>query len=603
MKTIIETFHVRLRRVTLWRISFAGLLNWWLLTVIGWGTAHGQLLTSQDLLSNEPPQLSGVVLDVVPFAQLADRQVLSTSSPAHDRRLYSSSSGGVISVIDPLDDHTNQPFRATSSVWFDVSTQLDLNLDNRAHGGLRSFAFHPDFESNGKFYVSALVDRPSVTTGLNYLGTSQPGPGIRADSALVEFTYDHAENKVGADSARELFRIAMPVYDHPIKQISFDPFAKVGDENYGLLFVNHGDSSAQPARDGGGLNMDDGLGKVLRIDPLAAETLPYSIPSSNPFADSNDGALPEIFALGFRNPHNLSFAERTDGTTQLVVADIGRSHVEEINLVDRGQNYGWSTREGPLVHLQAIDGSFGNGIAPLPSDEANENSGQGFVYPATMFDHRLVNASLAITGSHVIQNGSSLSGQYVFGEFGSTGMLLHASFDELQAATTSLDSSDSDRDEPSELTYANPALLSISFDHDNNPNTPRQEHDTTTSMLDRNRSELRFGRGHLGELYLTSKATGVIYLVENSLPLPGDADFDGKVQFSDFLALSRNFDQPGDWWEGDFDGSGMVEFADFLLLSRNFGQSSTSTASVPETSEGSLLAMLGVLLLLRRERR
>lgn len=563
--------------------------------------AHGELLSSQNLLNNDPPQFSGLALDVVPFVKLSDHQILSTYSPAHDRRLYTSSARGEISVINPPADSLGQPYRATPTVWFDVATQLELNFDNGGHGGLRSFAFHPEFASNGKFYVSAMVNRPGDRSALNYLGTSETGGGIRADSALVEFTFDHASGQVADGSARELFRIAIPVYDHPIKQIKFDPFAEPGDENYGLLFVNHGDSSVQAADDGGGLNLDDGLGKVLRIDPLATESASYSVPTSNPFANG-EGSLPEIFALGFRNPHNLSFAQRNDGSSQLIVADIGRDHAEEINLVDAGRNYGWSRREGPLVHLQAFDGSFGNGSAPLPEDEVNENDGQGFVYPATMYDHRLVRESVAIAGSHVIQNGSPLTGEYVFGDLGSTGLLFHASFEELQAATTSLEATDPNRDEPSELTYVSPSRMTLNFDHDNDPDTPRQSHELTTAMMDRNRSDLRFGRGHLGELYLTSKQTGVVYLVENSMPLPGDADFDGEVQFADFLLLSRNFGEAGDWWQGDFDGSGDVQFEDFLILSQNFGASNLATASVPEPTAGVLAFLAASLAMLFRPR-
>ena len=68
----------------------------------------------------------------------------------------------------------------------------------------------------------------------------------------------------------------------------------------------------------------------------------------------------------------------------------------------------------------------------------------------------------------------------------------------------------------------------------------------------------------------------------------GDADFDGGVLFSDFLALSSNFGSTGGWAEGDFDGNGQIEFSDFLTLSANFGSSSEISAAVPEPS-GALL--------------
>ncbi len=562
-------------------------------------TADAQLLPSQDILQHDPPAFSGLELNLVPYVKLPEDPILSTSSPAHDNRLYISSSIGRINIANPVSNGGQPvaPFQAQSSIWFDVSNDLALNFDNRGHGGLRSFAFHPEFAANGKFYVSAMVDRPEDISGLNYLGQSQLGPGIQADSVLVEFTFDHEANSVQADSARELFRITMPHYDHPIKQIKFDPFAQPSDENYGLLYVNHGDSSIQAASDGGGQNLDDALGKVLRINPLAAGEQPYTVPASNPYANSTDGSLPEIFASGFRNPHNLSFAQLGDGRSQLIVADIGRSHFEEVNLVDAGQNYGWSTREGPLVHLQTDDGNFGNGVEPLPANEATANNGQSFTYPATMFDHRRVDQNLAIAGSHVIDNGSPLSGQYVFADFGSSGHVYHVAFEDLLSATTQLDENDPSRDEPGELTYAVPSRIRLNFDADNDATTPAESHDTTTSLLDRSRSDLRFGVGNLGELYLTSKSNGTVYLATNSLP-PGDVDLNGDVDFVDFLVLSENFGQVGTWWQGDFDGNGTVQFPDFLALSSNFGrdidrvslaQEGLAVSSVPEPTSGVLL--------------
>ena len=84
--------------------------------------------------------------------------------------------------------------------------------------------------------------------------------------------------------------------------------------------------------------------------------------------------------------------------------------------------------------------------------------------------------------------------------------------------------------------------------------------------------------------------------------LKGDADFSGAVDFSDFLALSNNIDQPGDWFGGDFDGDGRVQFADFLILADNFGQQATAIATVPEPT-CVRLAMIGLLGLIGRGRR
>lgn len=589
-------------------------------------SVHGQ-----DLL-NDPIAYSGLDLDVVEYVQMPDGQhpILSMMSPAFDERLYVSSSLGGIYAIDETPDG-NVP-----QLWFDArravraASGLNMNYTNGQHGGLRSFAPHPEFATNGKLYLSFMQDRPSDPSQYRYLGNSESA--VAADSVLAEFTYDHANGTFRTDSYRELFRVSMPVYDHPIKQIKFNQFAKPGDEDYGLLYISHGDASVQSAIAGGGQNRDDALGKILRIDPLANGTAPYSTPNSPFFAD--DSTLDEIYALGMRNPHNLSFALDDSGTPRLVVADIGRSNIEEINIVEAGGDYGWSSREGTFRHL-ANGGSI-NGVRPLPDNEAEF----GYVYPAVQFDHDSPPGAgyvgVAVAGAHVIDNGSDLDGQYIFGDFGNSGRLFHSSWDAMQAAVTRLDPANPDADEPSELTQAPVSLSRLHFDHDQNPLTESITYDRFSLLLGTSRSDFRFGEGSEGELYISSKRNGRVYLVTNSLPellgdfdfdrrvnaddidllvaaiaagvigdfdltsdgsvtqadvdellvgvlntARGDADLDGEVAFGDFLSLSSSFGQPGGWSHGDFDGNGLVQFPDFLILSANFGSGGLVQA-VPE---------------------
>lgn len=578
----------------------------------------------QDLL-NDNIEFSGLTLNLVEYAQLAptSRIISMTTQPTGDPRLFVSVQEGQIHALN------HGEAASENNLWFDVGTAVEaatgrqLNFDDNdsgRHGGLRSLAFHPEFAANGKFYTSTLEDRPSVPIGHAYLGASESH--VEGDSVLVEWTYNHGTGHVRADSYRELFRVSMPVYDHPIKQIKFNELAKSGDEDYGLLYITHGDGSFQSAIVGGGQHPDDALGKVLRIDPLSTDSARYSVPHS-PFADDSD-TLDEIYALGFRNPHNLSFALDERGESHLIVADVGRDNIEEINLVVGGGDYGWSEREGTFVHRNQGGGSI-NGVAPLPLDEA----ANGYRYPAAQFDHDSPPGAsftgVAIAGAHVIDNGSELDGEYIFGDFGLSGRIYHTSFDDMLAAVTHLDPSDPARDSPSDLTQASISQAQLAFDHDGDPSTTPRPFDTFTDLLGTTRSDFRFGKGKQGELFISSKQDSKVYLVTNSLNsldchvdgildigdlnctapdqieflleelnLPiGDLNGDGAVDFIDFLRLSNNFGNAGEYTDGDFDKSGVLGFGDFVILARNFGRRASSVAVPEPTSLGWLVLGVG----------
>ncbi len=413
-----------------------------------------------------------------------------------------------------------------SSLFFDVkaaiaaSTDRELDLTNSFHGGLRGMAFHPDFATNGLLYTSFMETRPRNPGAFDYLGGDHPNP-IAADGVVVEWTYDHAAGAVDPQSYRLLLRVAMPVYDHPIKQMAFNPYAVPGDSDYGLLYISHGDGSVQSATAGGG-QVNDALGKILRVDPRASAGQPYRVPADNPFV-GDPSMLDEVYALGFRNPHHLSFAEDDSGDVHLVAVDVGRDNVEEVNIIVAGGNYGWSEREGTFVHLPS--GDLIDGIAPLPANEA-EN---GFIYPAAQVGHIGPRgqgfSGQAIAGGFVVDNGSELSGQYFYSDFPKTGNVFHSSFDDMLNAVTELDPNDPSRDSPTDLTQARTGRASILFDHDSDPSTPSLERESLLDVFNdaalydgSGRADVRFGQGPDGEMYISSKKNGQIYLVTNSLP-------------------------------------------------------------------------------------
>mmetsp|Transcript_19084 Transcript_19084/g.26690 ORF Transcript_19084/g.26690 Transcript_19084/m.26690 type:complete len:648 (+) Transcript_19084:95-2038(+) len=404
------------------------------------------------------------------------------------------------------------------TLWFDVAnaviTSVNRSIDTTdfVHGGLRGFAIHPDFANNGKFYTSFMETRPSDPQNFNYLSDSASPSS--ADSVVVEWT---AVNGVpDPTSYRQVIRIGMPVYDHPIKQIVF----------YGnYLYIGHGDGSVDSTIVGGGQG-NDALGKILRIDPLQDGSNPYSIPPDNPFVGDST-YLDEIYAVGFNNPHTLCFSHITG---DLFVAEAARDNVEEINIVKSGKNYGWPLREGPFLHLDV--GGLITGIAPLPANDSD----YGFTYPNAVVGHEGQvgdgYVGQAIAGGCPLENGSPLSGRYFYSDFPLTGKLYYSYTADLKVAVT--------EGNPDQLTQAFTYQSPIFYDQDNDEATPPLEFDDLGSIVkydinnQNSRADIRFGRGADGEMYFSSKKSGALYLVTNSVvPDPASqSTLRGELVFS-----------------------------------------------------------------------
>lgn len=389
-------------------------------------------------------------------------------------------------------------------LWFDVNatvraqTGRSVSAEDTVHGGVRGIAFHPKYSQNGLFYVSIMEDRGGQPTS-NFRYFSLPSNPISADSVVLEFRANLVSGVPIPSSLREVIRIGMPVFDHPIKQIAF--YKK-------FLYITHGDGSVQSAVVGGGQN-DDGLGKILRINPLRKGSSPYRVPSSNPVISVNGITYKrELYAIGFRNPHNLCFSR----SGELFVADVGRDNVEEIDLVKPGGNYGWALREGPFVHLQS--GGIGTGVEPLPANEAPR-----FEYPVAAFGHegpsgdRFVGQ--AVAGSCPIENGSPLSGRYLYANFGDDGDLYFSFLSVMRKAVTF--------GRPNQLTMARTYRPRIFFDDDDDPRTPAVQVANLRDIVRRDtpsakKANLRFGRDKDGTIYWSSKSNGRIYQITSSKP-------------------------------------------------------------------------------------
>ena len=279
---------------------------------------------------------------------------------------------------------------------------LELN-DFYDERGLLGLAFHPDFATNGRFYVSY----------------SAP---LRANAGLSPTEWDHttyisefrvsSEDPNQADSTSERVLLAMdkPGYNYEAGHLAFGPD--------GYLYIATGDSVRDPASEAGQYAQDTFslLGKILRIavDGMADPAQGYLIPTDNPFADGVAG-LPEIYAYGFRNPYRFSFDAAQDksfdvadsGETRLFVADVGQATMEEVNLAEAGNNYGWPIREGTsCFNSQRWD-------QPLESC-----STQGLSEPILAYSHQ---GDLSAVIGGMVYRGEAipeLRGGYVFGDWG-----------------------------------------------------------------------------------------------------------------------------------------------------------------------------------------
>ncbi|MEM9362302.1 MAG: PQQ-dependent sugar dehydrogenase [Bacteroidota bacterium] len=298
-------------------------------------------------LQNAFPNLS--------FSRPVDFQSPNDSS----NRIFVVEQGGTIRVFD------NDENIANSEVFLDISSLINTNADEQ---GLLGLAFHPDFESNGYFYVNYT---PSTTLSLtSRFQVSSSNPQVAdPNSELV------------------LLEIPQPFTNHNGGQLAFGPD--------GYLYIASGDGGSGGDPGNNAQNRSNLLGNILRIDVNGTMNgLNYAIPDSNPFVGESN-IREEIFAYGFRNPWRMSFDSQTGN---LWSGDVGQDEREEVNLVTIGGNYGWRLFEGNFCF-------------------SGDCSNAGLVAPFFEYEHNGNDQS--ITGGHVYRGSltPSLVGNYIYADF------------------------------------------------------------------------------------------------------------------------------------------------------------------------------------------
>ena len=227
--------------------------------------------------------------------------------PPADNRFFIVEQRGTIRILENGALHSGNFLDLQSLVNFDGQEQ-----------GLLGLAFHPNYATNHKFYVNYSLDQGNRETVIAEYQTLASDP-----------------NTADPNSERVLLIVNQPFPNHKGGQLVFGPD--------GFLYIGLGDGGSGGDPLGNGQNLSTFLGKMLRIsvDPPFASGKEYAIPADNPFAAS--GGLPEIWAYGLRNPWRFSFEPVTN---RLFVADVGQDNWEEIDILQKGGNFGWNVMEG-----------------------------------------------------------------------------------------------------------------------------------------------------------------------------------------------------------------------------------------------------------------
>jgi glucose/arabinose dehydrogenase len=341
------------------------------------------------------------------------RPILLTHAGDGSNRLFVPQQQGIVHVFENSDEPQE------TKVFLDISDRV-LYADTQNEQGLLGLAFHPNFKSNGEFYVYYTASDAENTNVVSRFKVSSKKP-----------------NAADPNSETEILRIPQPFWNHDGGTICFGPD--------GMLYIAKGDGGAGNDPFNNAQNLQSLLGKILRIDVDHRDPgLNYATPKDNPFVGIDAPGLasgkrtpitrPEIWAFGLRNVWRMAFDRKTE---RLWAADVGQNVWEEIDLIVKGGNYGWNLREGR------------HSFAPTFSDKP-----PGVIDPIWEYNH---DTGKSITGGSVYrgQQVSQLEGYYLYADYVS-GKIWGLKYDEKSQRVTA--------NRP--IQYAGPPLPVISFGED-----------------------------------------------------------------------------------------------------------------------------------------
>lgn len=481
--------------------------------------------------------------------------IFVTHAPGDRDRLFIVERGGAIRILN------------LNTGMVEATPFLSIpGVDTAGEGGLLGMAFHPEYSTNGKFYVNVTIDNG----GLVFQNEVSP-----FSTHIREYTVSGDPN-VANPTPTPILDFIQPQSNHNAGWIGFNPaltpgqpqylYIPTGDGGGGNDLDNDGDSDGHTPGTGNAQDPTDNLlGKILRID-VNGDDFPadanrnYAIPPTNPFKagvgdPGDDAGDDEIWALGMRNPFRDSF-DRLTG--DLWLGDVGQGQREEIDRqpadAPGAENFGWRLREG---NIQTP--SVGGAIPPN--------------YRAPVYDYNRdfdEFGGSVVTGGYVYRGPDpSLQGQYFF-----------------------LDS----RNDPV-TTNDNHWMF--------NPADPFGSVMNIDSLLTPDIGTVQFpvsfGEDAAGNLYIAYLVSGEVYRIATNELLPGDYDADGDVDGDDYDEWRAAFGMEGGDLLADGNGDNVVDAADYVIWRKNEGASVHDGAgagngtAVPEPATAVWLALVAAV--------
>ena len=375
-------------------------------SIIAFPFAAALLLAGCDMLfpgKGGPPDEVTPALELVAEGNLTAPVALA-EAPDGSGRLFVADQPGRIWVIMPDGTMREEPFLDIR----DRVVELNPNYDER---GLLGLAFHPGYESNGRFFVHYSAPlREEAPDGYDHT------------ARISEFRVSgNNPNEANPGSEQILLEVDEPQSNHNGGAVAFGP-------EDGYLYISLGDGGNRDDEglghvedwydeNAGGNGQDTGdnlLGSMLRIDVDGG--YPYAIPPDNPIL-GQQSEPDEQYAYGFRNPSEFSFD--MGGRHALFVGDAGQELWEEVSLVTKGGNYGWNVREG----AHCFDAE--NPENPPEDCPTTDPEGDPLIEPVLEFPNLKQPGGVGVTmiGGYVYRGEvlPQLDGRYIFGTWSAEG--------------------------------------------------------------------------------------------------------------------------------------------------------------------------------------